>query len=143
MSGEDGKIAVRGSGQAGALLSLHNPASPAERPGYRRSWRSGARVVIDAATSSGTGVLCGWETAGGTRRASRVPVSDCKARYPLLSLSSLLSRKSSRGTEMNKRLALQGRDGTEGKGDLLNLLYVLQRHKSGGDKRYLGIPNPF
>lgn len=44
---------------------------------------------------------------------------------------------------MNKRLALQGRDSAKGKGDPLNLLYTLQRHKSGGDKCYLGIPNLF
>lgn len=51
----------------------------------------------------------------------KFPIPDSKAKYPLLSAPSLSRKLSLRG-EMNKRLALQGRGSTEGKGDPLNLL---------------------
>lgn len=52
----------------------------------------------------------------------KFPIPASKAKYPLLSVPSPLSRKLSLRVAMNKRLAFQGRGSTEGKGDPLNLL---------------------
>lgn len=55
-------------------------------------------------------------------RALKVPMSDFKVKYPLLSLSSSLCKKLSLRIQLNKRSVLRGRDSTKGKKGLQNLL---------------------
>lgn len=55
-------------------------------------------------------------------RALKVPISDSKVKYPVLSLSSSLCKKLSLRIQLNKRSVLQGRDSTKGNRGLQNLL---------------------